>query len=286
MNGLRLVVGTSRGRSLAISHMLIAFGLISAVVQFAGQVFGLKFTDPGLLTAVFLGLCVVWGFVRAYPRSRIERQFTHPDLTVVIKIGDLLEEKADLAVGFSDTFDTDIEDDAIINRGSLQGQLLTRTYGGDRSRLDTELSKALAAVNPVRVETRAAKPKGKLKRYPIGTVALIGSPKQRIYCVAYSRIDNGLIARSSMNDLWISLDRLWEAMAARGQLGRVAIPIMGAELARIYALDRENLLKVIVLSFMAHSRMQAVSRELVVVIRPQDADKIDLLEMRAFLAAL
>lgn len=61
---------------------------------------------------------------------------------------------------------------------------------------------------------------------------------------------------------------------------------MGAELARIYALDRENLLKVIILSFMARSRLQAVCRELVVVIRPQDADKVDLLEMRAFLIAL
>ncbi|MEU8321171.1 macro domain-containing protein [Nonomuraea sp. NPDC048881] len=266
--------------------MLIAFGLISAVVQFVGQVFGLRFAQPGLLTAVSLGLCVVWGLVRAYPRSSIERQFTHPNLTVVIKIGDLLEEKADLVVGFSDTFDTDIEDDVVINRSSLQGQLLTRIYGGDRSRLDEDLRKALAAVAPANVETRSAKPKGKLKRYPIGTVALIGPPNQRIYCVAYSRMGNELTAHSSMNDLWVSLDHLWEAIAARGQLSRVAIPIMGAELARIYALDRENLLKVSILSFMARSRLQAVSRELVVVIRPQDAEKVDLLEMRAFLAAL
>ncbi|MDP4511351.1 macro domain-containing protein [Nonomuraea turcica] len=266
--------------------MLIAFGLISAVVQFAGQVFGLKFSQPGLITGVSLGFCVVWGFARAYPRRRIERQFTHPDLTVIIKIGDLLEERADLVVGFSDTFDTDVGDNAIINRSSLQGQLLTRIYGGDRSRLDGELSKALASVTPASMETRATKPKGKLKRYPIGTVALIGPPDQRIYCVAYSRMGNELTAHSSMNDLWVSLDRLWEAIAASGQLGKVAIPIMGAELARIYALDRENLLKVIILSFMARSRVQAVSRELMVVIRPQEVDKVDLLEMRAFLAAL
>src|SRR4051794_29191924 len=148
------------------------------------------------------------------------------------------------------------------------------------------MRKALAAVTPASVELRSAKPKGKLKRYPIGTVALIGLPKQRIYCVAYSRMSNELTAHSTMNDFWVSLDHLWEAIAARGQLSRVAIPIMGSELARIYALDRENLLKVSILSFMARSRLQAVSRELVVVIRPQDAEKVDLLEMRAFLAAL
>ncbi|MFI6815680.1 macro domain-containing protein [Nonomuraea sp. NPDC050328] len=281
-----MILSTARGRALLAANVLIAFGLVSAVVQFAGQVFGMKFSHPGLITGASLGLCVVWGFVRSYPRERIERQFVHPDLTVVIKVGDLLEEQAHLVVGFSDTFDTDSDADEVINRASLQGQLLARVYGGDRARLDGELSKALASVTPACVEARTAKQRGKLKRYPIGTVALIGPPDRRVYAVAYSRMGNDLTAHSSLNDLWTSLDRLWKSIAASGQLGRVAIPVMGAELARIYALDRENLLKVIILSFMARSRLEPVCRELVVVIRPQDADKVDLLEMRAFLAAL
>lgn len=202
MKGLRRVVGTARGRTLLAANVLIAFGLISAVVQFAGQVFGVKFSHPGPVTGVLLGLCVVWGFTRSYPRSRIERQFAHPDLTVVIKVGDLLDEQAHLVVGFSDTFDTDSDADVILNRSSLQGQLLARVYGGDRARLDGELSKALAHVTPVSVETRAAKQKGKLKRYPIGTVALIRPSDRRVYAVAYSRMGADPTAHSSMNDPW------------------------------------------------------------------------------------
>ncbi|MGC5011987.1 macro domain-containing protein [Streptosporangium sp. DT93] len=283
---MRLLLRTSRGRTLLASQFLIAFGLISAIVQFAGQVFGLRFAYPGLMTGVSLAICIIWAFVRSYPRSRAMREFTHPDLTIVIRIGDIFNEEADLVVGFSDTFDTDTTDNYIINESSLQGQLLRQTYGEDRCRLDRELDKALSGVEPLETETRATKLKGKLRRYPIGTIAVIGSPQQKIYCVAYSRLNNELTAQSSMNDLWVSFGQLWKVIGQRGQLSKVAIPVMGAELARVHSLDRENLLKVIILSFIAHSRTQPICRKLTVVIRPEDAEKVDLLEMQAFLAAL
>ncbi|MBB2744130.1 UNVERIFIED_ORG: hypothetical protein FHR35_003966 [Microbispora rosea subsp. rosea] len=201
-------------------------------------------------------------------------------------MGDILDADTDIVVGFTDTFDTDITDDVVINGASLQGQLLRRTYESNRSRLDEELARALSEYLPTTVETRAAKPKGKLERYSIGTIAVIGSPRRRIYCVAYSKMGNDLVARSSLDDLWISLGQLWATISARGQLSNVTIPIMGAELARVHSLDRENLLKVIILSFIARSRLQPMCRQLSVLIRQEDADKVDMLEMKAFLAAL
>ncbi|MEV0386002.1 macro domain-containing protein [Nonomuraea sp. NPDC050643] len=284
--GLRLVVRTSRGRILLATQFFIAFGIVSAAVQFVGQVFGARFANPAGVTAISLAACLAWGLLRAFPRGRISRDLVHPDVTITIRVGDLLNQDADLVIGFTDTFDTDIGDNAVINRGSLQGQLLGRMYDGDLARLDEELEQAMAAVVPISVETRADKPKGKLKRYPLGTVATIGSPFRRIYCVAYSRMGNDLTARSSIDDLWLSLGHLWAAIARKGQLNRVAVPIMGAELARVHALDRENLLKMTILSFVAQSRTCPICRELVVVIRRADVEKVDLLEMKAFLAAL
>jgi hypothetical protein len=43
---------------------------------------------------------------------------------------------------------------------------------------------------------------------------------------------------------------------------------------------------VIVLSFIAQARTRPVCQELTVVIRPEDVEKVDMLELRAFLAAL
>jgi hypothetical protein len=202
LQGLRQIFRTSRGRVILVAQFFIAFGVVTAAVQFVGQVFGARFTNPGGVTAISLAACLLWGLVSAYPRSRIARDFQHPDIVITIRVGDLLAEQADLVVGFSDTFDTDISDDDIISGASLQGQLLTRVYEGDLRRLDDELDLALSATVPTSVETRESKPKGKLRRYPIGTVAVIGSPHRKIYCLAYSRMGNDLTARSSMDDLW------------------------------------------------------------------------------------
>lgn len=277
---------TPRARTLLFAQFLIAFGLISGAIQFAGQVFGIRFAEPGLVTGFSLAACLAWAIFKAFPRRYAGRAFDHPDLSIAIRVGDILELDTDIVVGFSDTFDTDTTADVVISGASLQGQLLRRTYENDRRRLDEDLTRALSGYTPIEVETKMAKPQGKLRRYAIGTVAVIGSPKRRIYCVAYSRMGNDLMARCSIDDFWISLGKLWEAIGARGQLSKVAVPIMGAELARVYALDRENLLKVIILSFVASSRVHPVCRELTVIVRPEDVEKVDMLEMQAFLAAL
>ncbi|SPL91886.1 putative regulatory protein [[Actinomadura] parvosata subsp. kistnae] len=286
IHGLRQVFRTSRGRVLLATQFFIAFGVVSAGVQFVGQVFGVRFGNPGGVTAISLGACLAWGVLAAYSRGRVSRDFPHPDMTITIQVGDLFAQEADLVVGFTDTFDLDTTDDSIINRNSLQGQLLSRLYEDDLARLDGELKRALTATVPVAAETAESKPRGKRDRYPLGTVAVIGSPRRRIYCLAYSRMGNDLVARSSVDDLWAGLARLWAAIGDHSQLGHVAVPVMGAELARVHALDRENLLKVIILSFVAHSRMRPVCRRLSVIIRPEDVEKVDLLEMRAFLTAL
>jgi len=207
-------------------------------------------------------------------------------MTVTIQAGNIFEQKAHWVVGFSDTFDTDTRNNVIINRESLQGQLLAVEYGGDVERLDQEVAAALRTVQPSRAETRESKPQGKLVRYPLGTVAVLGSPQRHIFAVAYSRMGNDLVARSTVEDLWVSLGRLWDAVFLHCQRAPIAVPLMGTQLARIDCLDRNSLLKMLLLSFVARSREQLVSRELRVLVHPHDHEKINTLDLQAFLNAL
>ena len=55
--------------------------------------------------------------------------------------------------GFTDTFDTSIRHNRIIDRSSMQGQLLDRVYHGDRDRLDRDLRRALAQSPSVDTES-------------------------------------------------------------------------------------------------------------------------------------
>ncbi|MFF8968442.1 macro domain-containing protein [Streptomyces sp. NPDC014995] len=259
---------------------------MSALVQFVDQMFPAALRHPGLVTAGSVALCLAWGLARARPQAAVRQEFGRPGMTVVVEEGDLFDQPGHLVVGFTDTFDTLVDDGVVINDSSVQGQLLARRFGGDVRRLDAELATALAGVAPVARESARDKPRGKRDRYPIGTVAVLGGRPQLVFAVAYSRMGNDCVASSGVQDLWHGLDRLWDAVHRHAQLECVSMPLTGAGLARLHDLDEDSLLRLILLSFVVHSWERAVCRELRVVIRPGELGRIDLPEAGAFLASL
>ncbi|MFJ3621713.1 macro domain-containing protein [Streptomyces iakyrus] len=201
-------------------------------------------------------------------------------------MGDLFSEDTDLVIGFTDTYDTSTDNANIISPNSIQGQFLQKIYDGDTHALDVALQEALNGFPHASIESRLTKAHGKLIRYPIGTVAVLSKESSQYYCVAYSEMSNTLAARSSVNNLWKSLESVWSAIAGHGHSDPVSLPIIGSELARVDNLGRESLLKMIILSFVARSRESVISRGLTVVIHPKDADQIDMNEVQAFLRSV
>jgi hypothetical protein len=234
-----------------------------------------------------LGASLVYGFVRSRPGTVIRRTLTHPPCVVEIRPGDLFDaEDSHLVIGFSDTFDTDTTDDRVIRSSSIQGQFLQRVYGGNLQRLDDDLCTALLSRPPVEVLTRDRKPHGALARYPIGTVAVLGSPRHRYFCVAYSRMREDLIAESSSTDLWLGLNGLWDAVYRHGQRDKLAMPVVGSGLARIDPLDRASLIRLICLSFVAASRQHLLTHHLTILMPKSAFLALDRLEIQAFLDSL
>lgn len=271
------------GRKVLIINSLVAFGALSGAIEFPASLFRSFPPHPAITFAVTLAVCVAWGFTRAYPRFSLRHKMASADITLSIVIGDLFTQDTHIAVGFSDTFDTSVAGEKVIHSSSVQGQLLHRVYHDDQQRLDDELSVALRDVKPVATESRAGKPYGKLVRYPIGTVAVLGPPERLIFAAAYGRMGNDMVVRSPIKDLWYCFNQLWEAVYQKGQRDPLSVPLMGSGLARIDSLDHENLLRLILLSFVAYSRTELVCHELRIMIRPEDADRIDLLSLREFL---
>jgi transcriptional regulator with XRE-family HTH domain len=216
----------------------------------------------------------------------IRQKLSNLDVTLNICLGNLFDQDTHLAVGFSDTFDTSITDDRIIHSSSVQGQLLRQVYHEDQDRLDEQLAAGLAGVRPAFVESRHDKPYGKLARYPLGTVAILGAPQRLIFAIAYGRMGNDLVARAPVEDLWHCYTELWDAVYRHGQRGALSVPLMGSGLARIDTLDRGNLLRLMLLSFVSYSRLRLICHELRIVIFPTDVERVDLVGLRDFLRSL
>jgi hypothetical protein len=226
-----------------------------------------------------------WGLYRAWPKRRVSRAFGLPDITVDVVVGDIFDQDGSIGIGFTDTFDTDTTNDEVISSKSLQGQFQSKVYGTDIARLDADITSGLAGKPPASVETRVDKPKGKLERYPLGTVAPIRDGGRRYYCIAYSYLGNDLVARATVESLWEALHKLWDQVIIDGRKP-VAVPIFGPKLAKIDHLHRETLLRMIVLSFVARSRHEIVSEKLTVVISEADQATINMPEFNAFLMTI
>lgn len=286
---LTLLFWTRRGVSLLIRNALSAFGLLAGLLQLALAIwtdFKVPAHERWNVLAALVAVSFVFGAVRAWPRREVSREITGPDIKVTVKVGNLFDQPTHLVIGFSDAFDTDTTNSVVIDQNSVQGQFQDRIYGNDLTRLDAEIDVALSGKTSIRTESPADKSAGKLARYPIGTVALLGDPARFYFCVAYTKMQNDLIASSNVHFLWQSLAAAWESVYLHGQRKPVSIPIVGAELARIACLNRESLLKMILLSFVARSREGLVCKELTVVIHPKDFHHINMLEVAAFLRTL
>lgn len=255
---------------IELARAIVHYATIGDRVDIAGRLLGILGTAAQANTA----------------RLPVHHQLSSPAVEINIVAGNLFDQDTHLAVGFSDTFDTSIEDDRIIHSASVQGQLLRHVYRGNQDRLDEQLAVALTGISPIFVELRRDKPYGKLARYPLGTVAVLGEPRRLIFAVAYGRMGNDLVASAPVEDLWHCYTSLWDAVYRRGQRGALSVPLMGSGLARIDTLDRGNLLRLILLSFVAYSRLRIICHELRIVIAPDDIRRVDLAGLGNFLQTL
>ncbi len=219
------------------------------------------------------------------PRREISRQFSLPDIKITIKVGDLFQEDANLVIGMNDAFDTEIGD--VIKANSIHGLFLKKVYNDDKSLLDKEIESALQSLPKEQNKQKVVdkqKTRGKNIRYPIGTAITLTMNTRKYFCSAYSRMGSDLKAQSSIKDLSMSLEMLWQEIGLRGQNERVAMAVLGSDLARLgNAASHSDLIKLIVSSFIYASRLQSVTKELTIVIHQSNLEKISMIVLNDFL---
>ncbi|GAC55809.1 hypothetical protein GOAMI_83_00020, partial [Gordonia amicalis NBRC 100051 = JCM 11271] len=221
-----------------------------------------------------------YGLIRAWPRP-ISQQYNSPNMRIEIVKGDLFVQDCNIVVGTCDTFDTLAPN--IIAKSSIQGQALERLYGGDLQKLDLDLASALQGSA---VRGSIQKP-GKTDKYGVGAVATLRHGSHRLYFLAYSEMDTNNEAQSTPDAIWRSLASLWDEVSRTANGTPVAIPVIGGGQSRLsQVIPAQDSIRFIVMSFVFASRTQKVCDELRIVVRPNDFDRLDRLELQAFLSSL
>ena len=209
-----------------------------------------------------------------------EQRFPAENIVIRLITGDLFDQKESSLIGMTTTFDTE---PGIIDRGSVQGNMLRVIYGDSQSRLDAELASALAGTATVGTITKP----GKKYVYPVGTVAVLrGQGTSHYYCVAYTTMDEHNRAKGTIRGILDSLDSVWDAADRCGNGEPICVPLLGQGQSRIPELTAEVAVRLIAFSFLLRTRRSLFSKELRIVVHPNEIGKIDRTEFQAFLRSL
>lgn len=257
-----------------------AVGALAVLLEIINFITGRLPIEGWSLAITIAVVSIGYGLVRAWPRP-IRQEYNSPNTTIEIVKGDLFSQECNIVVGTCDTFDTSVPN--VIAKNSVQGQALERLYGGDTGQLDRELA---AALQGMVVETTIQK-SGKTEKYGIGTVASLRNGSHRLYFLAYTEMNEANQAQSTPDGIWRSLASLWDEVSRTANGTAVAIPVIGGGQSRLsQVMPAQDSIRFIIMSFMFASRTEKVCDQLRVVVRPKDFDRLDRLELQAFLSSL
>ena len=221
---------------------------------------------------LILGFALLYSIIKNWDRLEFKvRVADSPDVAVVLKVGDALQNKGAVVIPTNTTFDTDMKDD-FISEGSLQGQYQLKHFRGRIKDLDKLIDegledKAFVTLNDGR--------KNKTKRYPIGTVCRVSGTKKRAYFLADSDINkNGISNDVEAADITEALFGLWESLNSMGNMETYSIPFLGTGKAGVKNASRDDIIKQILVTFLAASKEHKLTEKLIICVHPSDYEKI------------
>lgn len=264
-----------------LSSVLQAFGALWLLVEI-GAFFSSGFAEITKAYWWFFPIVgALIGLWRAWPRLAVKSRISGTDIYIEIRVCDLFSRPGALIVGSNTTFDTTLDDHTISAR-SVQGQF-TKRYFPDVKVLDREISDSLGGTKFEEL-TITNKPYGKLRRYPVGTVAAVSFSGRRGYMLAIATLNRHRVAEATRQDVLDALPDLWELIRSRGGLDPLSCPILGSGFSRLNA-QREDLMREIVKSFVAACQVGKFCEQLTVVVNPDDfwTARIDLEALGSFL---
>lgn len=213
------------------------------------------------------------------PISKITYKHSSQDLQIEVRIGDLFSIKGQKVISTNTTFDTDIAG-GVIAANSLQGQFTNKYYPQQIRALDQKLDQGLTNI-PF---TAYQKVSGKDKKYPMGTTVRIDIASEIFYLLAMSDLNYNNTAQTTLDNVLISTEELWNFIIAKGENEPIILPLIGTGRGRITT-NRKRLIARIAQSFTKASEQHIFSSKLIIVIHPNDAENfnINLFEVKDLL---
>lgn len=252
---------------------LIWYGAIWLIVESLGALdkdrYAFLQTPATLWLAV--GASLAAGLATNRYRTFVSFELPRSNTSIVLKIGDLFTEQGLRLIPVNEFFDSKLG--THVSPRSLHGQLIEQEFAGNSSHFDRTVA---AALNGVPHEF-VARTTGNCHRYEVGTVATLERSARRYLLFVLARTNLATLeAYAELEDLVSSLQRTWTRVRSEHNGERVVVPLVGTGLSRI-GLPLQQMLDLLLLTFLAENKKKEVCTQLVVVLYPGNFKEYDLL---------
>lgn len=227
-----------------------------------------EYTIPIILIITVISIKLNWDHL-----CYTVRILGSPDVSITLKMCDALKNDGSVIIPTNSTFDTIMEDD-FISKNSIQGQYQIKFFKKNITDLNSFLEKGLEGKKSIELKDGRTT---NTKRYPIGTVSRVSGVgvKKRAYFLADSDINkNGIPENVDISDLTKALVNLWNSLSVVGNKEDYSIPLLGTGRAGVKNASRDEVVKSIVISFLASTREHKITENLIICVHPLDFEKV------------
>ena len=224
---------------------------------------------------VFLFIGVIFGIIRALPKTKISKSIDGTDVNIEVKIKDIFASNKSIIVGCNTTFKTSVKKN-IIDLKSIQGQYLKK-YFENENELNKQVKKELSKL------PANSKIKPNANEYEMGTTIVVGK-ERRAYLVAIASLNKHNNAETNSDSFFRMLPKMWSEIRSKGNMEAFDCPILGSNFARLN-IKRQELLIELIRSFIVATREGKLTESITFYILPNDFKKsrINMEEIRNLL---
>lgn len=204
------------------------------------------------------------------------------DFQIVVKVNDLFSIRASSYVIPTNTFFRTVMKDEYISPQSVQGRFQNKYFKKNIKKLDRLIAKNLEQ-RKIHGEV-ASDIHGKVKKYPIGTVAKVNHKRKHYFFVAINDVnENGKPVNQCFDNVEKALNDLLKTINKLGHCDDLAMPLIGTGRAAIKEATIKKVIENIVDKFLTSP--DKIARKLTICIRPKDylEGKVDLKKIEKYI---
>ena len=217
-----------------------------------------------------VGISILFAIYKSKQPQQIRIEIKTSNTIVTIWFGDLFASPGHKVIPVNEYFDSELGE--YVSPKSLHGLFIKRILGGNSLVFDNLADESLATTK-CEIQQRE---RGRIKRYPIGTTAVVTMNDEKYFLVALSKTNmQTLKASADIPQLWTALEGLWKQVRISSGDCAVSIPLIGGGLSGI-GLPSTQLLQLIILSIVSETKKTRIAPEIKIILQEDLYKEVDL----------